>query len=192
MRSHFLCNSHQWRSRWGTWWRLKWSPRPAVGDESDQLDASQAHQGCSSAPTHHPSCKKKRKTFREAAPLTYHLLAIFSMSRVWLGKLPGAGHGNPLQDSCLENPMDRGAWWATVHGVSKCQTRLKWLIMHTRNRMYIIKWKWAEVTHEVRSQDTVYFLEGGGRTRKVTRGLLDTGEVLFLDLDVTQMYSLCN
>ena len=32
---------------------------------------------------------------------------------------PGGGHGNPLQYSCLENPMDRGAWWATVHGVSK-------------------------------------------------------------------------
>ena len=35
---------------------------------------------------------------------------------------PGGGHGNPLQYSCLENPMDRGAWWATVHGVSKNQT----------------------------------------------------------------------
>ena len=35
---------------------------------------------------------------------------------------PGGGHGNPLQYSCLENPMDRGAWWATVHGVTKSQT----------------------------------------------------------------------
>ena len=33
------------------------------------------------------------------------------------GRSPGEGHGNPLQSSCLENPMDRGAWWATVHGV---------------------------------------------------------------------------
>ena len=32
---------------------------------------------------------------------------------------PGGGHGNPLQYSCLENPMDRGAWWATVHRVAK-------------------------------------------------------------------------
>ena len=39
------------------------------------------------------------------------------------GRSPGGGHGNPLQDSCLENPMDRGAWWATVHGVAKSQTR---------------------------------------------------------------------
>ena len=36
-----------------------------------------------------------------------------------LGRFPGGGNSNPLQYSCLGNPMDRGAWWATVHGVSK-------------------------------------------------------------------------
>ena len=40
------------------------------------------------------------------------------------GRSPGEGNGNPLQYSCLENPMDRGAWWATVHGVTKSRTRL--------------------------------------------------------------------
>ena len=39
-----------------------------------------------------------------------------------LGRSPGEGHGNPLQYACLENPMDRGAWWATVHMVAKSQT----------------------------------------------------------------------
>ena len=39
-----------------------------------------------------------------------------------LGRSPGDGSGNPLQYSCLENPMDRDAWWATVHGVTKSQT----------------------------------------------------------------------
>ena len=39
-----------------------------------------------------------------------------------LGRSPGGGHGNPLQYSCLENPMDRGAWQATVHGVTKSRT----------------------------------------------------------------------
>ena len=39
-----------------------------------------------------------------------------------LGRSPGEGNGNPLQYSCLENPMNRGAWWVTVHGVSKSQT----------------------------------------------------------------------
>jgi len=41
------------------------------------------------------------------------------------GRSPGEGNGNPLQYSCLENPMDGGAWQATVHGVSKSQTRLR-------------------------------------------------------------------
>ena len=41
-----------------------------------------------------------------------------------LGRSPGEGNGNPLQDYCLENPMDRGAWWATAHGVAKSRIRL--------------------------------------------------------------------
>ena len=41
------------------------------------------------------------------------------------GRSPGGGHGYPLQYSCLENPTDRGAWQATVHGGTKSQTRLK-------------------------------------------------------------------
>ena len=40
------------------------------------------------------------------------------------GSSPGGGHGHPLQYSCLGNPMDRGAWWASVQGVPKSQTRL--------------------------------------------------------------------
>ena len=40
-----------------------------------------------------------------------------------LGRSPGGGHGNPRQYSCMENPMDRGAWWALVHRVAKSQTR---------------------------------------------------------------------
>ena len=39
-----------------------------------------------------------------------------------LGRYTGVGNGNPLQYSYLENPMDRGSWWATVHGVAKIQT----------------------------------------------------------------------
>ena len=47
------------------------------------------------------------------------------------GRSPGGGHGNPLQYSCLENPRDRGVWWATVHRVVMSRTHLKWLSMHT-------------------------------------------------------------
>ena len=47
------------------------------------------------------------------------------------GRSPGGGHSYPLQYSCLENPMDRGVWWAIVHEVKKSRTRLKWLSTHT-------------------------------------------------------------
>ena len=52
-----------------------------------------------------------------------------AMQETWVGSLgwedsPGEGNGNPLQYSRLENPVDGGAWWATVHGVAKSRTRL--------------------------------------------------------------------
>ena len=50
-----------------------------------------------------------------------------------LGRSPGEGHGNPLQCSCLENPMDRGPWQATVYGVTKSPRRLKRLSTYARN-----------------------------------------------------------
>ena len=57
-----------------------------------------------------------------------------------LGRSPGGGHGNPLQYSCLENPMDQGAWRATVHRVSKSWTRLKQLSTHTQWRLLMMSW----------------------------------------------------
>ena len=56
------------------------------------------------------------------------------------GRSPGGGHGNPLQYSCLENSMDRGAWRATGHRVTKSQTRLKWLSMHAAFYKLYDKW----------------------------------------------------
>ena len=49
-----------------------------------------------------------------------------------LGRSPEGGHGNPLQYSCLENPMDRGAWQPAVHGVAQSRTQLMWLSTHAR------------------------------------------------------------
>ena len=46
------------------------------------------------------------------------------------GRPPGGGNGNPIQDSCLGNPMDRGAWQAPIHGAAKRQTQLS---MHTHS-----------------------------------------------------------
>ena len=56
-----------------------------------------------------------------------------------LGRSLGGGHGNPLQYSCLENPMDRGAWQATVHRVAKSWTWLKQLSTHTCTSQTISK-----------------------------------------------------
>ena len=49
---------------------------------------------------------------------------------VMLIRKHGEGNGNPLQCYCLENPVDRGAWWAAVHGIAQSQTRLKWFSIH--------------------------------------------------------------
>ena len=51
------------------------------------------------------------------------------------GRSPGVGNGSPLQYSCLENPMDRGAWWTTVHGITKSCT---WLRTHTHTPDYTL------------------------------------------------------
>ena len=51
----------------------------------------------------------------------------------WVREIPGGGHGNPLQYSCLENSMDGAACWATVHRVTKSRTWLKQLGMHTHS-----------------------------------------------------------
>ena len=56
---------------------------------------------------------------REESHMTERLHFHFSLSCI------GEGNGNPLQCSCLENPRDRGAWWAAVYGVAQNQTRLK-------------------------------------------------------------------
>ena len=54
------------------------------------------------------------------------------------GRSPGEGHGNPLQDSCLENPMNRVAWQATVNRVTKSWTQLKQLRMHAQDNGRIL------------------------------------------------------
>ena len=72
------------------------------------------------------------------------------------GRSPGGRHGNPLQYSCLENPKDRGDWRATVHGVTKSQTRLKWVsTAHSRSllkKKSPYKWTCAIQTHVVQGQ----------------------------------------
>ena len=63
-----------------------------------------------------------------------------------LGRSPGEGNDNPLQYSCLENPMDRGAWWAMVHRVTKSLTWWKWLGTHRGNQWVWMLWIWHDST----------------------------------------------
>ena len=63
-----------------------------------------------------------------------------------LGRPSGGGHGNPLQYSCLENPMDRWAWWATVHRVARSGTWLKWLSTHASTCTTIKSCCWPSIT----------------------------------------------
>ena len=70
---------------------------------------------------------------------------------------PGEGNGNPLQYSCLENPMDRGAWWATVHGVTK---RHHWSdLAHTHVTDYIFTWFLVNL-YSLSSHQKAYFIRG--------------------------------
>ena len=59
-----------------------------------------------------------------------------------LGRSPGVEKGNPLQYSCLENPMDRGAWQGMVHGVRKSWTQLNWLSPHKTMHLILCLLKW--------------------------------------------------
>ena len=70
---------------------------------------------------------------------------------VHVGKGDREGNGNPLHYSCLENPMDEGVWWATLHGVTKSQTRLSnftFTFIHWKR-----KWQPIPVFLPVESQD---------------------------------------
>ena len=69
---------------------------------------------------------------RKESDTTERLHFHFSLSCI------GEGNGNPLQYSCLENPRDRGAWWAAVYGVAQSRTRLKQLSSSSKSSLYIL------------------------------------------------------
>ena len=87
-------------------WRRQWHPTPVF--LPGKSHGRRSLVGCSAW-----GCEESDMTER----LPFH----FSLSCV------GEGNGNPLQCSCLENPRDRGAWWAAIYGVTQSWTRLKWL-----------------------------------------------------------------
>ena len=80
------------------------------------------------------------------------------------GRSPEEGHGNPLQYSCLENPMDRGAWEATVHGITKSRIQRKWLSTHMCTLHSIRSWftftwryKWMRLFQSCQSHECSFF-----------------------------------
>ena len=87
-------------------WRQQWQPTPGLSP--GRPHGRRSLVGCS------PWGRKESHT-------TEQLHFPFSLS------CTGEGNGKPLQCSCLENPRDRGAWWAAVYGATQSQTRLKWL-----------------------------------------------------------------
>ena len=87
-------------------WRRQWHPTPVL--LPGKSHGWRSLVGCS-------------PWGREELDTTERLHFHFSLSCI------GEGNGNPLQSSCLENPRDRGAWWAAVSGVAQSRTRLKWL-----------------------------------------------------------------
>ena len=77
-----------------------------------------------------------------------------------LGSSPRGGHSNPIQYSCLKNPMDRGAGWAMVHRVAKSQTWLKQVSMHTCTNIKFKKYTWP--THTKKGQNNAICRDMGG------------------------------
>ena len=83
---------------------------------------------------------------REESDTTEQLHFYFSLSCI------GEGNGNPLQCSCLENPRDRGAWWAAVYGVTQSRTQLKWLSSNVFLLGFILygilcaSWTWVAIS----------------------------------------------
>ena len=107
-----------------------------------------------------------------------------------LGRSPGGGHGNPLQYSCLENPMERETWWTTVHGVAKNWTRLKWHTHAFRNLQplyFLSSNNYGKAESLLRKRNipsTVYLLVYGYQpwtdsqsTHSFYLSVLDTGKV---------------
>ena len=83
--------------------------------------------------TRHDCCREKECTAGGSLVKNPPASAGDAGSIPGLGRSPGEGNGNPLQYTCLGNPMDKGAWWATVHGVTKSGTQLsKWASVQSK------------------------------------------------------------
>ena len=101
------------------WWRRQWHRTPVL--LPGKSHGWRSLVGCS-------------PWGRDESDMTERLHFHFSLSCI------GEGKGNPLQCSCLENPRDRGDWWAAVYGVTQSQTRLKWLSSSSSRILGLPEW----------------------------------------------------
>ena len=114
---HMLPKGQKWKySGLPLYWRRHWWPTPALLPGKSTYLRSLV--GCS-------------PWGREESDTTERLHFQFSLS------CTGEGNGNPLQCSCLENPRDRGAWWAAVYGVAQGRTQLKRLSSSSNSQLYL-------------------------------------------------------
>ena len=104
---------------------------------------------------------------------------------------PGEGNGNPLQYSCLENPMDGGAWWATVHGVGKSRTRLSDFIFTSNEHPGLISFRmdWLDLLAvqgtlksllQHHSSKASILLHSGFFTVQLSHPYMTTGKIITL------------
>jgi len=83
----------------------------------------------------------------------------------------GGGHNNTLQGSCLDNPMDRRAWWAIVHWVARSLIQLKWFSMHTNIRTWSFpKWCGIDLPANARGSGDEFIIPGPGRFTGIGNG----------------------
>ena len=120
-------------------WRRQWQPTPVL--LPGKSNGQRSLEGCS-------PCGRSESDTTER--LHFH----FSLSCI------GEGNGNPLQCSCLENPRDRGAWWAAVYGVAQSQTWLKQLSSSSRQHIKKHRHYWSNLAAAVGSGWWSFFLDG--------------------------------
>ena len=119
-------------------WRRQWHPSPVL--LPGKSHGRRSLVGCS-------------PWGREESDTTERLHFHFSLSCI------GEGNGNPLQCSCLENPRDRGAWWAALYGVAQSRTRLKRLSSSSSKCVRLLYFSSQKLmTHEDR-ESLVYFVQ---------------------------------
>ena len=119
-----------WRQRMGQWVKqLIQKPFPPATEKGKQYVPTYQHL------PHLSEHFRSREILAPIHYLKYPALSLKNLNFTWVEITSGEGNGNPLQCSCLENPVDGGAWWAAVYGVAQSRSRLKRLSSSSRDNL---------------------------------------------------------